>query len=167
MSDHTTTNPASILGGMAHRREEIIQASTKDLPVPRWTDPEVFVRFRPVDHGLIRKGQVAVDKATDRDKAKREVEVNSDVLVAGCVGVYALIDGTEYSLRPDDFEGEMTRFDADLAANLGLDNPETATARQVVKGLYMFDGDILSTAGAVIRFSGYVEKEATERVSGE
>ena len=148
--DTTTksTNPASILGGMKARREAILASSYKDLPVPRWTDPEVFVRFVPVDHGLIRKGQVAVDKAPANLKAKREVEVNSDLLIAACSGVYALIDGREYSLRPDDYEGEWTSFDEDLAANLGLD--EAVTARQVVKALYMWDGDILSTAGEVV-----------------
>lgn len=167
MSDDTTTSGGegvSVLGNLKARREAIIENAHKDLPVPRWRDPEIFVRFRPVDHSVIRKGQVAVEKALDRDKARREVEVNSDLLIAACVGVYAVIDGVEYSLRPGDPEGELTTFDDDLAENLGL---EGSTARAVVKGLYIFDGDILRTAGEVIDFSGYTRERANERVAGE
>jgi hypothetical protein len=168
-SDDTTTdkiNPASILGGMAARREEIIASAHTDLRVPRWTDPEVFVRFAPVDHGVIRRGQVRVDKAPDKDKARVEVEANSDLLAAACVGVFAVIDGKEYSLRPGDYDGAWTGFDDDLAEALGMD-PSARTARQVIKALYMFEPDIIKTAGDVVEFSGYVTNKSNERVTGE
>jgi hypothetical protein len=155
----------SVLGHLKERREQIKQSATTDLPVERWTDPEIFVRFKPVDHGIIRAGGNRVESAQPKDKARIEVEVNSDVLIRGCVGVFARINGKEYSLRPGDPRGDWTKFDADLAENLGLN--EDSTAREVVKALYIFDGDIMSTAAKVAEFSGYRDKIADEEVSGE
>lgn len=172
--DDTTTAPTpsanrveSLLGGLKARRQEIVESATIDLPVPRWKDPAIVVRYKPVDHGLIRRAQNLVDKAPKNEKASLEVDVNADVLIAGCVGVFALIDDdeTEYSLRPGDPHGDHTRFDPHLAENLGLS--DGANARATVRALYMFDGDLIAAAGAVIEFSGYKEAEADERLKGE
>lgn len=155
----------SVLGQLKARREQIKQGATIDFPVERWDDPEIFVRFKPVEHGVIRSGGTRVEGAQQKDKARVEVEVNCDVLIRGCVGVFARIGGKEYSLKPGEPRGEWTKFDADLAENLGLS--EDATAREVVKALYIFDGDIMSTAAKVAEFSGYRDKMADEEVSGE
>lgn len=167
--ENTTTTEApdalSVLGSLKARREQIIASATLDLPVARWTDPKVFVRYKPIDHAIIRRVQTAVEKAPKAEKAKVEVDGNCDVLIRACVGVFARIDGSdrEYSLRPGDPEGELTTFDPDLCENLGVD----ATARSAVKGLYMFDGDIISAAGAVADFSGYKVTEADDSLRGE
>jgi len=159
MSD---TGRLSVLGELSKRREEIKNEQLLSLPVPRWENPTVWVRFEPVDHKAIRRAAESIDKAPKQRRGEVELEQNMDTLIRACVGVYAKLDGDdrEYSLRPDDFEGELTRFDQDLAANLGL--PSDATARQVVKALYLTDGDILSHAMKLVEWSGYRETEADE-----
>jgi hypothetical protein len=154
----------SVLGNLKERREKIKEAAVTHLAVPRWTDPVIKVMFKPVDHAIIRRGQNMAEKAGKGNKrSEAEVNANIDVLIAGCVGVYAVIDDSQYSLREDDWEGEYTTFDHDLAANLGCG----VTAREVVKALYIFDGDIISTANAIAEFSGYKDQEADEAIAGE
>lgn len=160
------TGRLSVLGQLKERHEEIKEQDVLDLAVPRWSDPEIVVRYKAIDHSAIRAGGVAYDKAPAKRKAEAEVNANCDVLAKACVAVFARLDGQEYSLRPDDPKGEYTKFDADLGANLGLDRDD-CTARQVIKALFFTDGDILGHAQKVAEFSGYREQEADEGLSGE
>lgn len=158
----------SILDHLKERREEIKQEATIDLRVERWDKPYIWVRYKPVDHSIIRAANTQVEAAPPKKKGEVEVNVNADVLIRGCVGVFAKVnedDEEEFSLRSGDWHGTLTKFDKDLAANLGL--PEGATARDIVKSLYIFEGEILSTAVTLSVFSGYKEKEADERIQGE
>jgi hypothetical protein len=157
----------SVLGNLKARREQIFQGEVLDLPVPRWRDPQIHVQYKPVEHSTIRAGQTRMEKAPKNRRYQVEVEANCDLLIKGCVAVYARLEGdsSRYSLRPDDWEGDPTTFDPDLAENLGL--PESATARDVVRELFMTEGDILSHAQQLIEFSGYRETEADESVEGE
>lgn len=155
----------SVLGSLAARREKVIEQDYTDLRVPRWTDPEIYVRYRVVPHPVIRKALQAQEKAHKDKVARVELASNIEILVHGCIGVYALLDGddTKYSLRPGDEKGAWTRFDDDLAANLECGD----SATEVVRSLYLSDGDIMSAASAVVEFSGYRDAEADERISGE
>lgn len=153
----------SMLGQLKDRREEVLAEQVHHLPVPRWTNPQIVVKYRPVEHGYIRKAQERVQNATPAKRSEVEVEANADILIRGCLAVVAVVDGAEYSLRLDDPTGEPTRFDAELAANLGC----KPSAREVVKALFIAEGDIISAAGSVALFSGYKEAEATEAVLGE
>lgn len=159
------TGRLSILGQLDKRRQQILEKEWLDLAVPRWTDPEIFVRYKPVEHEHFSRGTQRVDKATPKDRPKVELEVNIDILVRGCIGVFARIEGKDYSLRPGDPHGDWTTFDEDLAQNLGL--PSGAGARQVVKGLFIIDGDIMSHGSSLGEFSGYKEAEADTAVAGE
>lgn len=160
----------SILGQLRSRREQVVEAAHKDLRVPRWGEPgtgtpEIYVRYRPVDHKIIRKAMEVGDntKAKGDKRAAAEVRANIDVLIAGCVGVFGVVDGEQYSLRPGDPKGEWTGFDQDLAENLGCGQ----SATEVIRSLYITDGDIISTASAVAEFSGYQEAESYEAIRGE
>jgi hypothetical protein len=155
----------SVLGQLKDRREQILQKEHLDLPVPRWSDPEIIVRYKPVPHRYFAAGQKIVEKAVGKDKAKVEVNANIDILIQGCTAVIARLDGQDYSLHPGDPKGDFTTFDPDLADNLGLG--ENATARETVMALFIVDGDIMSHAASLARFSGYREAEADEGVSGE
>lgn len=171
MTDDDTTTAApltaaeSILGNLKDRRQQIVDEQTLDLLIPRWHDPEILVRYRPVEHSVIRRAQNAVEKAPKDKKAEIEIGGNSDVLIRGCVAVVARYGGKEYSLRPGDPEGEPTLFDSDLAENIGLD--DRATARDVVRKIFIADGDIMSHASALVEFSGYRETEADDKIKGE
>ncbi len=155
----------SVLTSLKERRTEILEEQVLTLPVPRWTNPEIYVKYRPVEHHFIRAAQDRVAKAPKGSRYEMEVDGNADILVRGCVGVVAVIDDQEFSLRPDDPHGDPTLFDADLAANLGLG--DRATARQVVRELFVTEGDILSASQSLVQWSGYKETEADTTLRGE
>lgn len=155
----------SILSQLGERREQIRMRETLDLPIPRWSDPEIIVRYRPIEHAQIRRAQQAVEKAPKRDQFEAEVNGNIDLLIRGCDSVVARIDGQDYSLKPGEPKGEFTKFDKDLAENLGL--AEDATARQVVRKIFFTDGDIMSHAAGLVQWSGYRETEADSELAGE
>lgn len=154
----------SVLGNLKERRQKVVEAQVLSLPVPRWTDPNIVVKYKPVDHEVIRQAQQRVEAAPANKKASVEVDANADVLIRGCLGVVGVVDGEEYSLREGDPNGEPTLFDADLANSLGLGK---STARQVVRALFIAEGDIISAAGKLGQWSGYREAEADESLSGE
>lgn len=159
----------SILSSLKERRQQVLEEQILRLPVPRWENPTIVVKYRPVEHSFIRQAQTKVEKATKDRRADVEVGANADILIRGCAGVIAVIDGKEYSLRPGDEHGEPTLFDQDLADNLGIDGSggKPPTARQVLQTLFITEGDILSAASEVIRFSGYREAEADSTILGE
>lgn len=153
----------SLLGRIRTRRDEIAAAQFIDLPVPRWEDPVLKVRYGPLDHEVIRKGFQTQRKA--KDKAAAEVNTNADLLIAACIGVFADEDGKTSSLHPNGPDEEWTRFDPDLAESLGL--PEGSTARQVVRAVYFTDGDVIGTGRRIIEFSGYQLQEGDDELLGE
>lgn len=153
----------SVLGNLRALRDDLLEHSYKDLKVPRWSEPELYVRYRPVKHSIIRAAMDVGDSKVAARRGAKELKANIDVLISGCVGVFALMNGKRYSLRPGDPNGSWTTFDADLAENLGCGQ----TASEVVRALYIAEGDILSAATALAQFSGYTEAEADEAVEGE
>lgn len=159
----------SVLSSLKEKRQEVLDKQVLPLRVPRWDDPVILVRYKPVEHGLIRAAQNRVNKASADKKAEIEIEANADILISGCLAVVAVVDGKEYSLRPGDELGEPTRFDRDLAQNLGIEGEggKPPTARMVVRGLFITGGDVLSAANEVVKFSGYKETEADEAILGE
>jgi len=153
----------SVLGQLKSRREDIVKRQFIDLPVPRWDNPNIVVRYKPLEHALFRSAANQVERADAKRRSETEVNVNVDILARSCIGVFAVVNGSRYSLREGDPTGEWTTFDADLADNLGCEH----TARAVVKALYIVEGDILSTANKIAEFSGYKEQEADEELMGE
>lgn len=153
----------SVLGQLKKRREDIRQGDHIDLSVPRWDNPRIVVRYGPVDHEAFKKLGAMVDRSPEKARSKVEVDGNCDILIKACKGVFAVINGERYSLRTGDHEGEWTKFDEDLAENLGCGH----SAREVVRSLYITEGDILSTASKIAEFSGYKEQEADQDTLGE
>lgn len=136
---------------------------TLDLKVPRWDDrggPEIWVRYGPSDPDVAMR---AAERRAKQDSAM--VLANADALVDACVGVYLKADGREFSLRPNDAEGPLTRFDADLAVALGLD--EHARAVDVVRALYLTPGDLLNAAVALGEWSASKAETVDQAVLGE
>jgi len=160
-----STGGLSILSNMKERRQQVLAAQELPLPVPRWTDPVIVVKYKPLPHELIRSSQTRLDAAPKAKRAAMEVDLNADLLIKGCTAVVAVIDDREYSLRSGDPEGEPTLFDADLAENLGLD--DSAKARDVVRALFITEPDIISAAQSLITWSGYKETEADDSLRGE
>lgn len=159
----------SPLDSLATRRAEIAEGLHLDLPVPRWNNPVIVIRYQPLEHERIREIGRLINKA--RNKSLAEVNLNIDGLVEACVEVFATLpddpdpdNPTEYSLLPGNPEGPKTRIDADLAENLGL--PRESSPRDIVKDLFFTEGDILMHGAKLARWSGYKMDEVNEEALG-
>jgi len=136
-------SPLSALSRLREIREQAVAKLYKDLKVPRWDEygAEIWVRYGPLDVTHLNEAT----QRREKDKKRNPGWVllaNCDGLVKSCIGVYALVEGRKYSLRPGDADGEWTKFDDDLARALGID---ATRAVEVVRALYLTDGDIIST----------------------
>lgn len=154
----------SALTHLRDRREAIVQEQILERRVPRWSDPEIWVRYEPVDFDIADKVRKMSERSKGRLTSQQILDANIDALIAGCIGVYATLEGDErqFSLKPGEPEGPLTTFDADLAQNFGL--PEGTTARQVVRTLFLTDGDILYHGQELSKFSGFAGEEANEQL---
>lgn len=176
---HPHRDPTSVLGQLAQRREEIRAEQVLTKSVPRWRDPRIEIDYQPVEHEVVSRaqrfvtqaGQAPTNRAQRRAKggdrvATAELDANADILIAGCIGVWAVIDGERYSLDPEDRHGAPTTFDPVLAEVLGLEDDEQ-DARTVVKKLFIAEGDVISQAREVAEWSGYRIAQADEDLEGE
>jgi hypothetical protein len=152
----------SLLGQLAARRQEIEEAQVLDLAVPRWSDPEIHVLYRPVEFHELRPIFKAFQK--NNDDPEGILNNNAAVLAKACVGVYALLDGKRYSLNPDDPSGELTKFDADLGRNLGIAEDRAVS---ICRALFITDFDLLNHARELADWSGETAEKAVEEIKGE
>lgn len=147
----------SVLATLRERREAAKQKLTKDLAVPR-LDPPVYVRFKPLATRRLNAANKQAAASSDKDA---EVIANAGILAEACVGVFQVIDGAEVSIDDSNLDGEWPRFDKRLAALLGV---KAGKASEVVRALYLTDGDIISTVNDLGVWSGFA-REQLERDS--
>lgn len=149
------------LAGLRGKRSKAVAELHIDLPVPRSEElfgQRVIVRYRPVtakESEGTRK-RFAKDKRDDVD-----VIANSVVLAKCCLGIFTALERDD----PD----QWMKFDKELAELLltdedgnvdeqALDN--VAGADEVVRLLYVTDGDVIATALKLGEFSGFDTVEA-------
>lgn len=158
---------------VAARRKRVL-----DLPVPGVDG--IVVRFGPLGSEELK---AVADNA--RKRKLDAVTLNASFLVRACLAVLEEVDGRLVSVDPDDREGAYVDengdlvtarvdvgadgrlrgpvlFDERLAELLGTERLATAT----VRALYVTDGDVVSTANAVIRHSGFVGDEIAQDALG-
>ena len=158
MTDDLSNQPAapdSALAGLRARREAAVQQLHKDLPVPR-LDPPVFVRFRVVDQADIDEANKLMAKSKDRD---RRVITNAIVLAKACLGIFEKDAHGEPVGDPD----EWLRFDKSLAAVLEVD---LIKGSDIVRALYLADGDIIATCEKLWEFSGFTGDQLESEFAG-
>jgi len=144
------------------RRAEIIKYLYKDIQVPRWDNPEIFVRFNPVD---VTELNEAVNRRRKQGLKDWPQRANADVLINACVGVYAVFPDSpdvKLSLREGDPYGEWTKFDKALAEALGIEVTDGDAAVATARGLYMTDGDLGDTTERLLKFSNLSNEQADE-----
>jgi hypothetical protein len=147
------------LVSLRNRREEIVSNLFIDIKVPRWEDPEIFVRFKPVSATRLNS---AIEKRRKQKSDDWSLLANADMLVDSCVGIYGVIDGdkdNKLSLRIGDPNGSLTKFDPELGAALGVD---AQRAVDVCTSLYLTEGDLLEVANRLFQWSGVASDEADE-----
>ncbi|MBU6232603.1 hypothetical protein KGP36_08320, partial [Patescibacteria group bacterium] len=132
------------------------------------SDPEIYVRYAPID-------AVKMGKALDRrSKQKGEsgkvlddwgIRANADILINSCVGIYMVFSDApdeKLSLREGDPNGTWTKFDTDLADAMGFDVDRSDAAVSCVRSLYMTDGDLGDATDKLMKFSNMSNGEADE-----
>jgi len=170
-----TEAKSSPMTSLRDRKKQILESLHIDLAVPRWSDPELFIRYTPVALKEVEKAGKAVERAKAGDKSEASINANMDVLIRCHVGIYAVISGEKYCLDPDDPErwvpfdpdasnAEWTRIDETLAKALGV---EDERARAVCRELFNTELDIVAQASRLVEWSGAYDDEARERFEGE
>ncbi len=145
----------SALAGLRDRRDAARKKLHLDLAVPR-LDPPVYVRFAPVPQERITR--VA---RQHKDSKARDVEVvvNAVHLASACIGVFGEVDG-----KPEGDPDSWPRFDAQLAEILGL--PADTRPVDIVRDLYLTDGDVLAIGSRLLEWSGYVWQDTERDAAG-
>lgn len=148
----------SVLATLRERREQAVAALHKDLRVPR-LEPPVYVRFRPIS-------QPAIEQANKRASASKADDAataaNAAVLAGACIGVFEVDeDGAEVSVDPDN--ATWPQFDKRLARLLGV---KAGKAADVVRALYLTDGDVIATVTKLAEWSGFNEAELERDAAG-
>jgi hypothetical protein len=169
MTEDTAAPRQSLFGDLAARRQQLVEENILTLPVRGWKEPEVFVQYQPIKQATILAVGEKIDKAPKRERSEAILNANADALIEGCVGVFARMEeepDTQFSFRPGDPRGKLTRFDPALAEALGMD-PETTKSREVLRELFIVEGDILMHANALAEHSGYADVKSYEALSGE
>ncbi|XBB66866.1 hypothetical protein ABFU82_22580 [Nocardioides sp. WV_118_6] len=145
--------PGSTLASLRDRIKNAKADLHLDLEVPR-LDPQVFVRFRPTTQARLNAAGKLAGKLTKNDDG--DIIANAGILASACIGVFEVIDGEEVSVDPDDRDGTWPTFGPRLAELLGV---STKKASDVVRALYLTDGDIISTVTKLGVWSGYAQEQ--------
>jgi len=138
------------------------------LQVPRWKEPDVFVKFKPV----ASEEFAATQGKRERDGGPGWVLLSyCDAIADSCEEVYFChpddadlphAERQKFSMTTGDPYGPKTRFDHNLAEALGLiiapDDPNKIAA--IVRGLYLTDGDIIAAAGDLLDWSSRASVKA-------
>jgi hypothetical protein len=149
----------SPLAALRDRRAQIVNDLHTDIKVPRWDEPELYVRFKPVSAVKLNK---AIERRRKVGGEDWSLLANADMLIEACIGVYAVVDGNtenKLSLRVNDSKGAWTKFDTELSDAIGLD---AQRASDVVLGVYLTEGDLIDTANKLFKWSGIAGDEADE-----
>ncbi|MFW6776070.1 hypothetical protein ACOACO_17435 [Nocardioides sp. CPCC 205120] len=140
----------AVRGRLRDRRAKAADGLQLDLPVPR-LEPPIYVRYRPVSNREIKEVNARYAKSKDKD---REVLVNASLLARACLGIFEEVEGELVS--PLDGGPDFPKFDEAMAAELGSNS---TVATEVVRALFLTDGDIISQATQVAQWSGYADEQ--------
>lgn len=177
-SGEVPAQPGSPLANLRARREEIASKQFDDVEVPRWNNPALVIRYKPIEHSTIRAAQTRVEKAAKKDKAKVELGENLGMLARGFVGLIGVMNGTPHALVDVDtwVEMEEDHEEGDYFDGFAPLGPEVAqtlgaaveTASGCLRHLFLADGDIMSHALRLGEFSGYQQaNQVDEELRGE
>jgi hypothetical protein len=167
-ADEVAAAAGSALDDLRVRRARHTDNLFIDLKVPRWDDDggaQVWVRYRPASPGKVNAvGMKRLEHKAEHGDAWL-VLANADILIESCLGVYGVLpdDPTRYSFRRGDPAGPWTKFDPDLADSLGL---EAAKATDVVRALYLTEGDLIAACDQLCEWSQVQSVKADEAFLG-
>lgn len=133
------------LARLAEARKAALEQLHLDMQVPR-LDPPVFVRVRPITTPEV----TAITKRFRGNKTPESTVMHNAAIIAeACLGVF----GTDDDGKPVEDPSEWPKFDEELADILGLEGASSAV--EVVRALYLTDGDVTSAAERIVKWSGF------------
>jgi hypothetical protein len=147
---------ADYLTGLLARREELVAAATEDLAVPRWDNPKLVLRVKPIEHRLIRAQTDRVAKTAAGKQAEAEVD-GFAAMVAAAVEDVLIGEGKD--------QARVKLYD--LKEALGFDPDAKVEMAKLIRTLCVTDGDVISLGRAVVDHSGYKDAEVDEALAGE
>jgi hypothetical protein len=142
----TTTALDRLKARISEEREQALKSLTFKLPVPRWDS--VVVEYAAISSE--RWGRM-IEMAQKTDMSN--LDFNSRFLAQQANGELISADLEDPSQPPP-------TFDKRLANSLGLTYQGVAV--DMVKELYLTDGDIISTAAALLDLSGFQRAQEIE-----
>ncbi|WP_243061143.1 hypothetical protein [Nocardioides sp. SR21] len=148
--------PGSALSDLRARREQAKQKLHLDLRIPR-LEPPVFVRYAPLEKPDIDEANAKIAESKDRD---REVVAKSVLLAKACLGVFE----RDAKGRPKGDPASWPKFDQQIGAMLEL--PADCGAVEVVRGLYLTDGDVIVAMAELADWSAKSGQQAAEEYAG-
>jgi hypothetical protein len=150
------------------RRQEIADKLYVDIRIPRWEDPEIWVRYKPVTAKAFAD---AINERSSKGGSDWSFLANIDMLVVHCMGVYGREDTGEvdedeepiyrkFSLKEGSPDGPWTKFDLDLSDALGLGIDHKGGQAATCRGTFFTEGDIIATVNYLLRWSNIANDEA-------
>jgi hypothetical protein len=150
----TTTALDRLKARISEEREQALKSLTFKLPVPRWDS--VVVEYAAISSE--RWGRM-IEMAQKTDMSN--LDFNSRFLAQQAKAIYVKDDDGELiSADLEDPSQPPPTFDKRLANSLGLTYQGVAV--DMVKELYLTDGDIISTAAALLDLSGFQRAQEIE-----
>ena len=120
----------------------------KDLPVPRWEDPNrIILSVMPLDHDTIKRVTGQAERNKDRAREAELELTTAAALVASATVSVKIGDNPPVALHELD--------------------PEETVGANTIKALCLSDGDVFTLAAAVMKHSNYSEEAITEVLQGE
>lgn len=156
-------SPTSSLGSVRGRlRKQKEEAHWADWVLePADGEPGVLVDYRAIGWE-----ELEAIRAENKRKGNAEGILNAcDVLIGCCLGIY--VATSKEDAHRDDWvpltAAEPTTFSSSQLGEY-LSDPDKGlhvkTARQCVRNLYPGDGQVVATSDGVVKFSGYLGKDA-------
>jgi hypothetical protein len=159
----TGLDPTSILAGFTDRLRKFREEIHVDLEVPRYREEfgfPVFVRYVPTEQARVEKFVERRLPKPGEDSPEVTLKLNADVLAACCRGIFTVLpNGERMGLDAGDPGHFHTFSDPRLGELLPPRSVNgvpvtTVNAVELVRRLYITDGDLNGAADALGAFSG-------------
>lgn len=160
------------------QRDEIVSKLYIDLKIPRWRIEcnegvlRPYVRYGPVKAVKVEQSLKRRSEAThQQDEAS--VLIHADLLVGCCIAVYFKLDDdpktiypffiNEDGSLPEPVDIYECRWSVKtLGDALGMTDHESSLATNVMRQLYLTDGDLIDASNRVSMWSSEANEEAEE-----
>jgi hypothetical protein len=163
--DPPATDPVAVLAAVRAEWEKESEERTLDLELPGSRGTFVL-RCGPIRGTVLSKLRQRLEASRSPEK---DTNLNADVLIAACRGVYGRTTQEGELVLLEDEEGPLLRIDDRLGRALGMNG--ATTARLVVTGLFRHanvpDLAIARSAATYMEWASGADADVGEELLGE